>query len=65
LHSIYGGAGGPARVGPGPAHFAVDQPIVEGVADPRSERNASSLFIRKLKDPAASLSRYPHCRWRR
>ena len=37
LHSIYGGAGGSARVGPGPAHFAVDQPIVECLADPRSE----------------------------
>src|SRR5262249_38251850 len=37
LHAIYSGAGGPATVGPGPAHFAVDQPIVEGVADPRSE----------------------------
>jgi hypothetical protein len=37
LHAIYAGAGGRARVSPGPAHFAVDQPIVEGVANPRSE----------------------------
>ena len=34
---FYAGADVPARVRPGPAHFAVDQPIVEGVADPRSE----------------------------
>src|SRR5262249_7690684 len=44
LNAIYAGCGRPrpppprpAPVRPGPAHFAVDQPIVEGVADPRSE----------------------------
>jgi hypothetical protein len=31
----------------------------------RRSRNANSVFIGKLKDPAASLSRYPHCRSRR
>ena len=28
----------------------------------RRSCNANSVFIGKLKDPAASLSRYPHCR---
>ena len=43
LHAIYRGAGGPARVGPSPAHFAVDQPIVEGVAELRSECGNQNL----------------------
>jgi len=43
LHAIYGGAGSPTPMGPGPAHLAVDQPIVEGVAELRSECGNQNL----------------------